>query len=239
MAELNDPRIEQASSLLDPKSALFARCFPEISPGVLVRPLTDEERRQRAMTTMWACAKKAATWLGADDRDLVGDIVFTTLRRGVMRKFDPALGTFEGFMVGVMKRIGLECLRARRQRRWEAPTNDAVPFSAEVEPATAAERAELVAHIRQGAMGLSQVRRDALAREYEALADLDSGGPVPNEAVQRHRGLEQLRKRARQLDNGALCARKTRPTRQVTVAENQVACHENTSPPARSEGGVR
>jgi hypothetical protein len=53
----------------------------------------------------------------------------------------------------------------------------------------------MVEHVRKCLMTFSARERNAVARGFEALSDLDSGGYIANEAVVRHRALASLRRK--------------------------------------------
>jgi hypothetical protein len=111
----------------------------------------------------------------------------------LLDRFDPSLASIDVYLRAEMKWIGLECLRSRRQRRMEARSDQSLVKSVEPDPARIAEDKDSVQHIRRCAARLRPKERDAVARRYEALADLDSGAVIDNECVVRHRGLMRLR----------------------------------------------
>jgi hypothetical protein len=186
-----------ASNLIDPASASFSTAFPHLVPGVLRRQRSREEIRQRALSEMWALASSARRGLEYHDDTLDEEMVNVFIRRAfsgdLLHRFDPTLSSIDGYLHDQMKWIGLECLRARRQRRMEASGDQALVSCMKPGPARIAEDKDSVQHIRRCATLLPPKERDAVARRYTALADLDSGAAIRNECVVRHRGLMRLR----------------------------------------------
>jgi hypothetical protein len=67
---------------------------------------------------------------------------------------------------------------------------------AQQDPAAAAARNELIQLIRHWVAELPPLQRAAVSRIFDPLSDYDSAVAIPNEYVNRCRGLQRLRRRA-------------------------------------------
>jgi hypothetical protein len=192
--------------LVDPESEAFAKAFPHLS--LLRRPLTREQMRDRALSPMWSMAALALKELHRYEERLIDPIVTSFMKcvfdSDVLNKFDPKLGDIDGFLYGVMRWAVRGYLGKQSRQRREAGSDQSLLFRCSTAPGPAqiAEHRDLMQHIREWAAELPPAQRDAVARRYTALADLDSGAKIRNEAVARHRGLKRLRQRAAKSKSG-------------------------------------
>jgi DNA-directed RNA polymerase specialized sigma24 family protein len=151
-------------------------------------------------------AKAVLRYFDSHDQSLaekmVDKFVERVFSRNLLSKFDPERGEIGRFLWGVMRNIALECFRERSRERNEARLYQSPRGSREPEPNVSAERNEQVERVRNWLMELPSAQRNAVARRFAALADLDSGGTIPNECVARHRGLKRLQRKAAESDIG-------------------------------------
>jgi DNA-directed RNA polymerase specialized sigma24 family protein len=186
--------------LVEPTSDAFGKAFPHLVPGVLRRQHSAAHLKDRALVEIRNLAILALKSLHWDyNRSLVEDAVEMFVQRvfghALLEKHDPTRGEMGAFMYGIMRRIILECLRERARQRIENRDQSGLR-DLEPEPGTVAESKERIEHLRLWTIELPPAQRNAVARRFDVLGDLDTGGVIPNEAVARHRGLKKLRQKA-------------------------------------------
>jgi hypothetical protein len=185
------------------KSETLLKATPHLN--LLRRRQSKEEMTSRALQTMWQQARRVLT-VEFDTRDdalaeaMVNKLVELLKAGTLLDKFDADRGRIEGFTYGVLKKLALECFRRRSRERIDDAREVALLPSQASPVASAADSAERLTYVRQWTMQLSRSQRDAVARRFEALADLDSGSEIPNQGVTLHRALKRLREKARELD---------------------------------------
>jgi len=185
---------------LDTSSATFSKAFADLVPGVRRQRLTEREIKEHALVRIWALAKAAQDALGIRNdflMDLMADRFIRRIFDGTaLAKFDPALGDIDGYLFGTMRWVGRECRREYSRHAMEELTELSRPVRGVAETSGIAERNDMLQSLRRWTAELPADQRNAVARRYEALSDLDTGGVIKNERVNRHRGLKRLRKLA-------------------------------------------
>jgi DNA-directed RNA polymerase specialized sigma24 family protein len=197
--------------LIDPQSAVFAKVFSHLVPGVLCRQLSIAQIQQRAWSEILNLARSVVRCFDSYDETLADEMAFKFVMRvfssDLMNKYNPERGEIGKFLWGIMRFIALECFRERSRRRREIQGDqsflDSIPSSREPEPSVIPERNDQIQRVRTWVMELPPDQRNAVARRFEVLADLDSGGFIPNEAVALCRGLKRLREKAMEAEVGA------------------------------------
>jgi DNA-directed RNA polymerase specialized sigma24 family protein len=189
---------------IDPASEVFGKAFPHLRPGMLRQRLSCEEIQHRAFSEMSNIAGCALRVLGSYDKMLVERMVDKFVERvfdsDLMNKFDSEQGQLDGFLYGVMGKIALECFRERSRQRIETRCDQSILRSREPAPSVIPERDDEIERVRKWVVQLPPAQRNAVARRFAALADLDCGGTIPNERVTLHRGLKRLRQKATESD---------------------------------------
>jgi len=202
----NSELSNQTVHRIDPESETFAKALPHLVPGVLRRRLTIAQIKERAFSEMWNMAKLALNYFNDYDPQgveaMVGVFVKRVFERDLLSKYDPERGEIEKYLYVVMRNIARECLRARSRQRAVARLDESLLSSREPAPSIIPERNDQIECVRKWVVQLPPAQRNAVARRFAVLADLDFGGAIPNERVALHRGLKRLRRRAMESDMG-------------------------------------
>jgi DNA-directed RNA polymerase specialized sigma24 family protein len=204
MTDKTSNRMDFETTRIDPASDVFAKVCPHLVPGALRRQLSVAEIQKRAWLEIWNLARRVLRRYDAYDEILADEMANTFINRvfagDAMTNYDAKRGEIGNFLYGIMRYIACECFRKRSRQRIEIYGDPSCPQSGEPQPSAISERNDEVQRVRSWAMELPPAQRNAVARHYEALADLDNGGFIPNQAVNLHRGKRRLRERARESD---------------------------------------
>jgi DNA-directed RNA polymerase specialized sigma24 family protein len=196
--------LNSEGSVVHPASDVFAKAFPHLVPGVLRQRLSPVQIQQRALGEIEAMARYVARYLDRSDRALIDEMGAEFAHRlfagGVFKSFDASFGKMESYLRGMMWNVGRERLRERSRQRSLARLDSSRACEKEIDPSVTSEQDELVKYVRKWAMELPLAQRNAVAREFDALADLDTGGDIPNIYIARHRGRKRLREKAAKLE---------------------------------------
>jgi hypothetical protein len=179
---------------------VFRTIFPELVPGALRRQLTVAEIQQRGWNRVWSLARSVLRWFDVTDEILADQMACEFIARAfdgrLLKNYKPEKGNLASFLRGTMRIIALERFRERSRERTALVRNQML--RERQEPGKADEQDKQLEWVRKQVIELPPAQRDAVARRYKPLADLDSGAMIPNERVTLHRGLKRLREKARE-----------------------------------------
>jgi hypothetical protein len=202
MTHANTQTCESSGDASDADAAGLLNAMPHL--GLLRKRQTPEELKQRALLTMGQMARLVLRkeFDTSDNRmaeAMVTKLIALLQEGRLLKKFDSDQGVIEVYLYGVMRNLALECFRVKRKERIEVASDMTGLCGNTPSPADAAAKREAIERVRQWAKALPPAQRDAVARRFEVLADLDSGSEIPNRYVALHRGLKRLRWRASEM----------------------------------------
>jgi hypothetical protein len=199
MTSANREFFERTSDAVGRNFAAVLKALPHL--GLLRKRQSLEELKQRALLIMWQEARLVLKREFDSSNKHMAEAMVTKFvdsmhDDALLEKFDPDLGSIEGWLYGVMRKLALQCFRLRSKERIDFACHMATLAEKEPSPVDTAAKRELLERVRQWTKELPPAQRDSLARRFEVLNDLDSGGEIPNRYVALHRGLKRLRERA-------------------------------------------
>jgi hypothetical protein len=202
-------RKKEEFGFLDPTSPDFIKGFPTCAPSVLRQKHSVADLAERAREQLRADAKSVQAYYGFSNSGLIKEMTERCIDRlfgqRVIDKFDPSISTIEAFRWGVMRNATRELLREWSQRRMDRAKAERLQAKQSPRLADAhqiAEKRDLIDTVRRRIEQLPVNERNAIARRFEAVADLDNGAAVNNECVARFRGLSRLREQLGNRDKG-------------------------------------
>lgn len=188
-----------------PGTDIFAMIFPENSTWPSEAGAA--ERQQRAWGELQGWAARALSGAYPYAAELVDDVVAEFILRlatsDVLEKISRERYDASGYLSRVMRNVAKECLR-HRARDWNRPNSPRRTVRREpADPSDLAEERDLVAWVRERVDELSEAQRRAVWREHpiDGLSS-EAAKPGRNEAVDRHRGLERVRRAAEEKFGG-------------------------------------
>jgi DNA-directed RNA polymerase specialized sigma24 family protein len=186
---------------MDRSSDVFGTVFPHLSPEAMRRQLPDRQILERAVLHVHSLARSVARSFNTDEPDLVEAMVerFTdrVFAGSALDRFDPDRGDLSSYLLGVMRNVFRECFRERLRKKLQQRLDETQIDHWQVGPAAIAELNDEIERVRGWVAELPRAQRAAVARRFSPLADLDLGGDFHEQAAL-HRGMNALRKRARE-----------------------------------------
>jgi hypothetical protein len=181
---------------LIPRTALFAVAFPHLT--MLVRHLSDVQLQHRARAELLAQSALVLRRLNAYEFHLNEDVTQTFISvvsdKRLADRFDPSWGTIEAYFQGIMYFVALACLRQRRRLFYSLDIERLGLLSRRLDPTELIAQKDMLQHIRGWVGELTEARREAMYRRYDALEQAPAHRePVSTDSVNRHRAIKELR----------------------------------------------